>query len=73
MIDQSSNKGSFTQKNEKRKSWCKPLLYIDIDIGDGKKERISVFQGNEPKLLAQEFCKKHKFDKKTEIVLQNQI
>lgn len=40
----------------------KPLLFVDIDIGDGKKDRISIFNGNKADELAKNFCKKHGFD-----------
>jgi hypothetical protein len=36
-----------------------PLLYIDINISDGKAERISVFEGDTPEHLALNFVDKH--------------
>ena len=36
-----------------------PLLYVDIDVGEGKKDRISVYPGDNPKVLAKKFCEKH--------------
>ena len=46
----------------------KPLLFIDIDIGDetGKK-RITVYPKDEPKKLARQFCEKYGiYDKSVE-------
>ena len=40
----------------------KPLLYIDIDIGDGNKDRITVYEPDSAKELASNFCQKHEFD-----------
>ena len=37
-------------------SSIKPLLYIDIDIGEGQKDRITVYKGDLALPLAQEFC-----------------
>ena len=40
----------------------KPLLHIDVNIGNQDKERITFYPGDEPRSLAEEFCKKFDFD-----------
>ena len=54
----------------------KPLIFIEVDTNgaeEGGIERIEVFKGDDPKLLAKEFCRKHDYDEGTQIVLQRQI
>jgi hypothetical protein len=45
----------------------KPLLFIDVDIGENEQDRITVFQGDNPRDLAEKFCLKHTIED-TEIV-----
>lgn len=52
---------------------AKPLLYIDIDTGDGEKDRITVYKGDSAGLLAEEFCEKHGFDLETQETLLRQL
>lgn len=52
---------------------AKPLLFVDIDIGDGQKDRISVYKGNKAAVLAKEFCQKHGFDEETRESLEDQL
>lgn len=33
-----------------------PLLFIDINLGEEKPERIVVYEGDQAKTLADEFC-----------------
>ena len=40
-------------------------MFIDVDIGEGDKDRIAVFQNDSPTKLSQAFCSKHNFDKVT--------
>ena len=47
----------------------KPLLFIDIEIGNGKKQRITVYSEDDPTELASLFCKKHGFDNMTQDML----
>lgn len=37
----------------------KPLLFIDIDIGGGKKDRLTVMKADSPRQLSGDFCQKH--------------
>ncbi|MFM7855939.1 MAG: hypothetical protein ACKO96_29460 [Flammeovirgaceae bacterium] len=43
----------------------KPLLFVDIDIGEDQKDRITVYVGDSPEQLAKDFCTKHGFDEET--------
>jgi hypothetical protein len=36
-----------------------PLLYVDVNLGKGKNERISVFPGDKAEELAERFVLKH--------------
>lgn len=51
----------------------KPLLYIDIAVGAGKKERITVYPKDDPHVLATDFCKKHQFGEDTLKTLEAQL
>ena len=54
----------------------KPLLFIEVDTNgaeEGGIERIEVYKGDDPRQLAQDFCKLHDYDEGTQIVLQRQI
>lgn len=54
----------------------KPLLFIEVDTNgaeDGGIERIEVYKGDDPRKLAQDFCRLHDYDEGTQIVLQRQI
>lgn len=52
----------------------KPLLFIDVDIGDNEQDRITVFTGDDPHQLAVEFCQKHQIeDSDIQMVLEQQL
>jgi hypothetical protein len=52
----------------------KPLVYIDVDIGENEQDRITVYPGNGPHELAKEFCRKHQIeDNETLEVLEAQL
>lgn len=52
----------------------KPLLFIDVDIGDNEQDRITVFEGDDPHVLAVGFCQKHQIeDKDIQMVLEQQL
>lgn len=36
-----------------------PILFLDINMGERKYEKINVFFNSDPIALAEEFCKKH--------------
>lgn len=37
----------------------KPILFLEINLGEGKIEKISVYENTSPHDLAEEFAKKH--------------
>jgi hypothetical protein len=39
-----------------------PLLYVDVNLGPGKSERIVVYEGDTAESLAENFTKKHNLD-----------
>jgi len=39
-----------------------PLLYVDVNLGPGKSERIVVYDGDTADSLAETFSKKHSLD-----------
>ena len=46
----------------------KPLIFIEVDTNgaeEGGVERIEVFKGDDPKVIAKEFCRKHDYDEGT--------
>jgi len=42
---------------------------LDIDIGEGQQDRISLFRDDDPEKVAKDFCDKHEFDEDTLKVL----
>ncbi|KRX00675.1 hypothetical protein PPERSA_00902 [Pseudocohnilembus persalinus] len=47
----------FQQSNSKDQQM--PLLYVDVNIGDGQTERITVNEGDTSEILASQFAQKH--------------
>ena len=48
----------------------KPLICIEIDTGEDSREKIEVFKGDDPQLLAAKFCELHQYDEATMQTLQ---
>jgi hypothetical protein len=40
-----------------------PKLYVDVNVGKNKMERIVVYEGDTAESLANKFCETHKLDK----------
>lgn len=51
----------------------RPLLFVDINLGDEQVERIVVYEGNTAAELAQEFSIKHGLDEETNAKLRELI
>ena len=49
------------------------VLVLTIDIGDGRKDELSVKEDDDPHLLAENFCKKHKLSIEVKQALIEQI
>ena len=39
-----------------------PLLFVDVNLGEGNQDRIVLYDGDEPSQLAQEFSVRHSLD-----------
>ncbi len=48
-------------------------LYIDINIGEGRKARIIMTPSDDPAVLALQFAKTHNLDKATQKELEDQL
>ena len=48
-----------------------PLLFVDVDIGGGKTDRVIVYQDNSAEDLAKEFAQKHSLNSEMEARLVN--
>jgi hypothetical protein len=51
----------------------RPLLFVDINLGDDQVERIVVYEGNTAAELALEFSNKHGLDEETNVKLKDLI
>lgn len=49
------------------------LLVLSIDIGDGRKDKITVLNSSTPDQLALDFCSKHRLGAKAKILLSDEI
>ena len=69
------NNNSFEQSSEDdgEKKEGIPLLIIDVNIRQGVKKKIYVYEGDTPEGLAEKFAKEHKLEKETKNKLQNLI
>jgi hypothetical protein len=63
-LDLKEVKNNFKKQESEKDE--KPIMFIDIEIGDGEKDRISVYDNDSPTKLSKEFCVKHKFDMDTQ-------
>ena len=54
-----------------------PLLFVDVNLGEGKMDRIVLYEGDEPEEVAEEFAQEHSLDrsmcKKLTELLQQQM
>ena len=39
-----------------------PLLFVDVNLGEGKMDRIVLYEGDQPETIAEEFAKEHDLD-----------
>lgn len=76
--DQDNNQpGSGQQQEDEGEEGPNPLLFVDVNLGPGRAERIVVYEGDTAEQLAEEFTTKHGLDEnlKEKLVklLENQI
>ena len=84
--NESNNKNNSSNKNEEdnynnslssdedgEKKEGIPLLIIDVNIRQGVKKKIYVYEGDTPEALAEKFAKEHNLEEETKNKLQNLI
>ena len=69
----SNNSFEPSSEDEGEKKEGIPLLIIDVNIRQGVKKKIYVYEGDTPEGLAEKFAKEHKLEKETKNKLQNLI
>ena len=50
---------SFEQEEEEVENERVPLLFVDVNLGQGKAERIIVYEGDKSETLARRFAEEH--------------
>ena len=50
-----------------------PLIYINLDFGDGRQDRIAVYAEDEPAQVARNFCQRHALDSTVEAALRREV
>ena len=70
-INQEENKSEYEGDPEKKDEI--PLLIIDVNIRQGVKKKIFVFEGDTPEELAEKFAKEHNLEVETKNKLQSLI
>ena len=63
---------SNTEEDQEKKDEI-PLLIIDVNIRQGIKKKIYVYEGDTPEVLAEKFAKEHNLEPETQNKLQNLI
>ena len=53
------NTGNYICSDSEKFLSARPILFLEINLGEGKFEKISVFEDTNPTSLAEEFAKKH--------------
>ena len=73
--NENNNNINLEQNNSEQKSQenKEPLFIIDVNIEEGLSKKIYIFEGDEPKILAQKFCKENNLDFETQNKLENII
>jgi hypothetical protein len=61
------------EHEEKQQEEARPLLFVDINLGEDQIERIVVFEGDTAGELAREFSQKHGLDLETQLKLRDLI
>lgn len=46
-----------------------PLLFVDVNLGEGQSDRIVLYDGDQPAELANNFAIKHKLDQAMKVKL----
>ena len=67
------NENNFENEDDKEKNDDIPLLIIDVNIRQGVKKKIYVYEGDTPEALAEKFAKEQNLDIETKNKLQSLI
>ena len=71
--EEENNNNSLSSEEEGEKKEGIPLLIIDVNIRQGVKKKIFVYEGDTPEGLAEKFAKEHNLEEETKNKLQNLI
>ena len=71
--EEENNNGSISSEEDGEKKEGIPLLIIDVNIRQGVKKKIYVYEGDTPESLAEKFAKEHNLEEETKNKLQNLI
>ena len=71
--DNYNNNNSLSSEEDGEKKEGIPLLIIDVNIRQGVKKKIYVYEGDTPAGLAEKFAKEHNLEEETKNKLQNLI
>ena len=71
--NEENNNNSLSSEEEGEKKEGIPLLIIDVNIRQGVKKKIFVYEGDTPEGLAEKFAKEHNLEEETKNKLQNLI
>ena len=72
-IEKINNDDKHNEENENEKKEGIPLLIIDVNIRQGVKKKIYVYEGDTPESLADKFSKENNLEEETRNKLQNLI
>ena len=71
--DSNQNLNKEISENDPEKKEGIPLLIIDVNIRQGVKKKIYVYEGDTPEILAEKFAKENQLEPETQNKLQNLI
>jgi hypothetical protein len=71
--NEEENNNSISSEDDGEKKEGIPLLIIDVNIRQGVKKKIYVYEGDTPEGLAEKFAKEHNLEEETKNKLQNLI
>ena len=71
--EEENNNNSLSSEEDGEKKEGIPLLIIDVNIRQGVKKKIYVYENDTPEGLAEKFAKEHNLEEETKNKLQNLI
>lgn len=64
---------SFSVEGEESEDEKYPILFLDVNLGKGKVDRLIIMDGDDPMKVADEFCEQHTLSDKKKKKLKNVI